>query len=839
MFLSVSLRGFILLVSILIPIEASSLGGLKFHGSELPIDKRTSYKVFGDESPEFSGAFDVAFNLSLYPTTEFGYIVRIKNSKSNRIYNLFYDGQGDNLIFKFNEEGTHSLIVATLRKEALLNMHWFNVKIAFDLMGDSISLTIHDQVFKAANKGLPDTYNPVVVFGRSDHVIDVPSFAIKNLSIGGTERFFFPLDEIEGDRVHDASGDAIGKVSNPEWLMNDAYHWRHKKSFRSTSVAGANYSAEKNEVYYFNRDSLQIYNVRTGDAITRTFEERCPVDLVLGTNFLDARYDKLYAYEVYYETPGDKHPTPTVASLDLDNYRWTAESFDKLPGQLHHHGSFLDTANNEYTVFGGFGNMRYSKSFFTFDLETKAWSEMNGLTGDFLSPRYFSSMGYSEKTNCLYVFGGMGNESGEQIVGRKYYYDLYRIDLNTKKISKLWEIEWKQDNMVPVRGMVLLDDSTFYTLCYPEHFSESYLRLYRFSLKNGEHQVLGDSIPIRSDKITTNANLYYDGGLNNLYVVVQEFEDDISSDLKIYSLAFPPVTAQELASYSRGNKDNTLLVVLLSVSILGGVGYVIFRRLRSKAIADQEAVRSVIAADDITPAITRPNAVYLFGDFTARSKNNRDITYMFSEQLKQILCLVLQYSTIEEGIASPRLSNILWPDKPADKVKNSRGVTINHLRRALSEMNGIELVYEKGYFKLVQSGEFYCDYTRCMQMIARNEVDDHRDEFLELVLRGKFLQLSDHPVFDAFKEEVEKKLEPVLRVEMEKAFEAEQYADAISFAQAIFNIDPLHEVALTYQIRAMQRLKMADEARIRYQAFAIEYKKVIGSEYPHPFKSLT
>jgi hypothetical protein len=45
-------------------------------------------------------------------------------------------------------------------------------------------------------------------------------------------------------------------------------------------------------------------------------------------------------------------------------------------------------------------------------------------------------------------------------------------------------------------------------------------------------------------------------------------------------------------------------------------------------------------------------------------------------------------------------------------------------------------------------------------------------------------------------------------------------------------------VALTFQIKAMQRLKLNDEARIRYQAFVIEYKKVMGTDYPHPYKGI-
>src|SRR5690606_9942499 len=305
------------------------------------------------------------------------------------------------------------------------------------------------------------------------------------------------------------------------------------------------------------------------------------------------------------------------------------------------------------------------------------------------------------------------------------YYDLYKVDFNTKHVSKLWEIKWKHDNVVPVRGMVILNDSSFYTLCYPEHFSESLLKLYKFSLKDGSYEILGDSIPIRSDKITTNANLYYDNGLNNLYAVVQEFEDDISSDLKVYSLAFPPLTAQELASFSKDQKPIKVFIILFSSFGALGIGYLLYKRFKpQKPIVVEDDIRNETIAIDRTETITtRPNSVYLFGDFTVRDRNNRDITYMFSEQLKQVFCLILQYSTSDDGIASQRLSSILWPDRPADKVKNSRGVTINHLRKVLSELDGIELIYVKGHFKIVHTEEFYCDYTQCMQIIAAGKIE--------------------------------------------------------------------------------------------------------------------
>lgn len=833
MLLSIKSHCCIFLIFGFIPLQASSLGGLKFHSNEQPINQRTSYNVFGDKVVEFSDYFNIEFDLSLYSTAEIGYVIRIKNKESNRIYNLFYDGQGDYLTFRFNEEGKNNLIVANMDKEELYNMRWFKMKISFDLVSDSINLTIHNQTFGTGNNKLPDTYSPIILFGKSDHIIDVPSFAIKDLSVGNNEKYYFSLKETEGNIVYDQSGKAYGEVSNPEWLMNDAYHWRYKASFQSQSVAGANYNTEKKEIYYFNRDTLHIYNVKSGETSTRLFGEKCPVELTLGTNFIDINHNKLYTYEVYYDTPYER---PTVASLDLDTYQWTAEDSTQLPTQLHHHGCYLNPSTEQYTIFGGFGNMHYSKNFFSYDLDKKEWYEFEGFTGDFIAPRYFSSVGYSNNTNTVYIFGGMGNESGEQIVGRKYYYDLYKVDLNTKHISKLWEIKWEQDNVVPVRGMVILDDSSFYTLCYPEHFSKSFLKLYQFSIADGSYKILGDSIPIYSDKITTNANLYYDSVLNNLYAVVQEFDDDISSDLKVYFLEFPPISAEELASYSREKSNNALAVVLISLSLAAGIGYLLFKKLKSKYSDNEDEARNAYIENVKTETITKPNSIYLFGDFTVRDRNNRDITYMFSVQLKQIFCLILQYSTTEDGITSQRLSNILWPGKPADKVKNSRGVTINHLRKTLNELDGIELIYDKGYFKIVHTEDFYCDYTRCLQIISANEAEEYRKEFVEILTRGKFLQLSDDPLFDSFKEKMEKKLEPALILEMEKSFTAELYPATIALAEVMFNIDPLHDTALTFQIKAMQKLKMNDEARMKYQAFVIEYKKIMGTDYPHHIK---
>jgi two-component SAPR family response regulator len=276
-------------------------------------------------------------------------------------------------------------------------------------------------------------------------------------------------------------------------------------------------------------------------------------------------------------------------------------------------------------------------------------------------------------------------------------------------------------------------------------------------------------------------------------------------------------------------------MVLLPCVLIVTIAGILYRRLKLK---QAESRNLILAARKSNQERTdKPNSIYLFGEFTVRDRNNRDITYMFSAKLRQMLFLVLQYSA-EGGITSQRLSNLLWPDRPEHKVKNSRGVTINHLRKVFGELDGIEFAYDKGFFKIVLKPECYCDFTRYIRIIATNQIEENRDELIGILTRGKFLKSSDQAAFDSFKEEMEQKLEPVLLMETEKNFTAEAYRTTIELTDILFNIDPLNDEALAYQIKALQKLKMSDEARIRYQAFITEYKKTMGNDYPHSYKNL-
>lgn len=842
----VHLYRYIILIISLCTTQLVSAYGLRFRGAASPIDERTSYDVFAHSCPSFKDYFDLEFNMALYSTESVGYVLRVKGADEGQIFNLFFDFRGDDILFRLNQEGKCVLIALPVSKAEAMKSHWFKVKIAFNLKQDEITLKIHDQEKVCKGVLLSDEFSPKIVFGKSDHIIDVPEIAVDKLVVNAEHTYTFPLDEADGESVCNQEGTLYGKVENPIWLINEAYHWRKEGGFASASEAGSCYNADRNEIYYFNRDSLFVYNMETGSTSAKAFAERCPVKLFLAGSFFDSGSERLYAYEVYTEN-GDSEPM--IASLDLHTLGWRVESYSRLSMQLHHHCSYYDAVRKRYTIFGGFGNMYYSNKFYMFNAEEERWNTLGSLSGDFLCPRYFSSAGYLDSNHSVYIFGGMGNESGDQVIGRRYFHDFYKVDLQEMRVQKLWDISEGQPNMVPAQDMVILNDSCFYVLRYPESVSNSFLHLYRFSVEDGSCHILGDSIPIYSDKITTNARLYYNERQSRLFVTVQETSDDVSSKFSVYSLLFPPVSLEKYTANNGGGNASHVWLVLVAavVAVAGGSVWIVYKRHRNSGKGeDGKAVRqdkeqlpeaSDVKVEKMAVDTGTVNSMYLFGDFSVFDRNGRNISYMFSLRIKQIFCLILRYSDAD-GISSKQLSDLIWPDKPKDKVKNSRGVAINHLRKILKELDGIELVYEKGCFRFTLSSDFYCDYLRFMAIVAENRIEECRQEFLYIVGRGKFVGFMDGPLFDGFKQDVECLLEVLVLQLMKEAFEAQDYAETVSLAEAEFNIDPVNETALSCCLKSLFILKHENAAIGTYQKFVAEYKKYTGGRLSSSFQSL-
>ena len=826
--------------------------GLLFQANDKEIKERTSLQIFQEgEIPCFTKNFQLSFELSIRDFDTFGYVFLLKEDQGKTKYSFTYTYlDGENSTFKFNTDGKENHYSLNLRNDALA-YQWIPVSFAFDLQQDVLTIRIGDNEKKITSLGLKDTFCPHLFFGRYDYILDMPTFAIRNLKLEGdrSHSYTFPLNENEGEEVHTSTGKVLGTVVNPVWLINGSYHWEKLFEYSFQTPSGITFEPDSQRLIIFSQDSLLTYNLLKRQPQKYSYSNKLPVKLQLATHFMNTTDGKLYVYELNNLPLGDA----TVAALDLNNQEWKQTGVAALPVQLHHHDGFWDETTGKYLVFGGFGNKRFNNTFLEYDIEADRWDTLS-YSGDRIIPRYFSGMAVNKNWEHIYVFGGMGNESGEQSVGRNYLHDLYLLDRKQQSVRRLWQ-NASDHRLVVARDMILTPDEKYiYALCYPEYLSDTYLQLYRLTVDDGTMKALGDSIPMRSEEIMTNANLYYNSLTHEYYCTTTEFDKKGHTVIRTYVLSAPPVSLDEIRSYgSRSSLEIRWLWIMAGIGVLLLVGGVLFvRRKRGKqrnAVLESSSVlmsppvgrepdksvqgKETLAKEDFESSLVRPNAVYLFGPFTVIDRNGRDITHLFSSRLRQVFIYILLHST-HNGVLSASLNEVFWPDKPDDKVKNLKGVTINQIRKNLAELDGVELVHDKGYFRLVFT-DCYCDYFRFRTLKNAEEVEN---ELGILLMRGKFLDGMDAGMMDHFKQKVEEFLSSFLPLEIERLYQQHKYDAVIRFCNVLFRVDPVNELALAYGMHALNHTGSSQEAILQYSLFVREYRQMMNEEYSTSYAEL-
>lgn len=829
--------------------------GLRFYGNKEPIDRRTTFLIFNKtDIPVFNKYIDISFELRIQDFDAFGYLLHIVDPQSNAAYSLTYTCIDKNSsAFKFNIEGKANIISMNFANESIKSK-WIPVRLHIDLTNGKSTLAINSRTQNGMIKTITHAeLKPYIVFGRRENLVDVPSFAIRTLEISEPKHSHnFLLNESAGEDVHDTTGKIRGKVTHPYWLLNDSYHWKKVLSIASNSISGSKFNEKEQSILFINQDSLYSYNVVSKQLASEAYANKLPVKLLLGTNYIEESSNKIYTYEINNLPAGDV----TMAALDVSTRTWQVIGKAYTPVQLHHHNGFL-TKDNQYIVFGGFGNRCYSNNFLAYNPVTDRWDTLH-FKGDRISPRFFSSIAASPKGDFLYIYGGVGNDSGDQTVGHNYYDDLYRVNLENRTIKKCWD-NHSGKKLVSSERMILSDDQKyFFVIRYAEYNENTHLQLYRIAIADGTSQLLGDSIPYISKSIASNVALYYNRVLQEFYCITQEFDDAAKSvDAHVFSISAPAVdkAAVQLYSTKKSNRLNDILILLVSASGVGYILYLYWKNRKKRNEANSELTLEPISvqvkptAAPISKAssgaidsskkelvtITEFNKIYLYGIFTVYGRSGRDITHLFSNKLKHIFLYTLMNSD-SEGVSSTLLNNLFWPDKLEKKAKNLKGVTISNLRKALAEIDGIELVYEKGFFKIIISEPCYCDYYHLNTLFAQNA--HGIDDIFRILERGQLLECTQLELFDKYKQQTEDIIFSILPQDLPVDYQKGEYKQVLRICSILLKMDPLYEPALAYSVYSYSHLNEHEKLFKLYALFASEYRNSMGQNYQKSLEAL-
>jgi len=827
----------ILIIYSLIP-NSLIAQGIEFNSNDNLISNRTSYNVFEYNQPEFTNTFSFEFGLSINNPLTFGYIFSIKDIGKDNSYSLSYTNTSSNAAqLKFNLDAVKNIFTIPIEAKFLGSKKWIDIKLIFNLKENNIILIVNNERYLYEDCKFENSIFPEIYFGKHESVIEVPSMSIKSLKFkNGGKDYIFNFNESKGEEVFDAEGKRYGNISNANWLIDDSYHWKPRYFFSSEKVTSVTFDEKQQRFIFVNSDSIQEYNFRKDKTTKNIFRNKLPVPMRLGLSAIDS--NKLYIYEVN-DVSNSK---ATIANLHLDSLYWNVNSTEQLLTQRHHHNSLINKEKNQLIIFGGFGNNRLSNNFNVFNFNTNTWS-LESFKGDTITPRYFSGLAEINENEFL-LFGGIGNKTGDPSIGKGYYYDCYKVNLLTKTIKKLWNIKRENTKMVSSRNMVLSKDSTaFYTISYPEYIASTYLQLYKYDIKNGDYEVLGDSIPMISERIRTNVNLYYNKEYQELFCVTQEFELDGSNKVNIYSLNSPPVSKDVIYKSIRetGSIKNQIFILLVCILIIIITVFLFKRRKQKKDIILNQVEIIEKFNFDKKLLYKKSNSISIFGDFKAIDKKGKDISYMFSPKIRQLFLYLFFKSNIEErtGVTSEQLYNTIWPDSLPQKAKNLKNVTINNLRNILNEIDGIEVVYLDGHFFIEFDDIFNCDYfdfTQHLKHVKKDLLDiNSLSKLLQITQSGKFLKSINNQVFDEIKTNFESEILELIPSQIIRLYKERNFNFVIGFTDVLFNIDPINEMAFYYKLHAYKKMQMKDKSKKYYNAFSLTYKKLMGDSFPNTF----
>lgn len=803
--------------------------GLIFNGQEHPMDKRTGVNFTASKPLAVSGNLNIAFDFRLIPGQRdyYGYIFRLLNESGFNIDLLYDQKKFGNKNIKLILDQEISNIGLMLDTAQLFNQ-WTNVSFSMNPRRGQIRVTIGDRHFSDTLKkknALPAFW---FVMGANDlpnyRSNDVPSMIVKDVKINIDDRaaYFWPLHDADGAVIYDELSHKKAIVRNPVWITSSPNEWHEEFRSASAGAAVTAFDCEGGVIYVLSSDRLQAYHILTKrirsviyasphvikDGAGLLFN---PIDRKLYYYFLDNQYiTKIDPVSGAWEKGDLDYPRLTV------NWQ-TAKAF-----------SVQDSAAY---FFGGYGQLSYKNDVVRYHFPTKSWTvyKSKGIT-----PRYLSAMAI--ENDSIFVYGGYGSETGSQLISPAYHFELYGAKLGELDFHKIQTVKKKRMDFVPASSMVYIPESNdFYALIFSNYIQHTKLNLIRWDRQNETPDALASDIPFTFIDIRSHADLFLNGNKTKLIALKQYKNENDSTQIAAYTLAFPPGLPPEAGSTSA----MYWIVIGLLGMVVGSYALAKSRKSNKAAPVSQSSVPTA-PEDNIRTAtkIPYPTQVSLFGPFEVQSAGE-SLTRQFTPLLKELFLLILIYTIRENGISSKQIDEILWHSKTQKDAKNNRSVNIAKLRNLLDGIGSLAVVMDGGNWRMLIKDDVYIDLNAYTHLIANRSLPDSAPKLAHFVtkeIKGGLLEHTDFDWLDRFKSEIHNQLVDLLtEILSDPAQGLDIKENAID---RLFSLDPLNETALFAKCKLLKEQGKHSLALKRYEQFAAEYRLIYNIDFHLSFDQL-
>lgn len=824
-------------------VLVAQIYGLKFQGQDVTLDKRTELNLTPEGFLNFQNEFEITFDYKierLKPNSTFGYVFRIINSENHNVDLL----NTPSPVLRLNiVAGKSNSYIPAQYPEKWVGK-WVNLRMKFLLTEDRLIFYTPDSFYVTSGIGFKQKDEFKIIFGANDFnqfkTTDVPSISIKNLQLveKGVLKYEWPLDETDGFISKDKIKRHEAQIKNPVWLKLTHQVWKNEIESEVDGSVMVAFDEIKERVFMVGTNELWIYSAADDRFKQISYNQKINFNPNTCNAIFNSSDGRIYCYDADNEL---------LCSVDIESGAWIQhDSALKKETRYRHHNRYYNPANNSIYVFGGYGFHKYNNEIKKIDLTT-GWFEPLESNNSVYEPRYLAGLG--ELNDTIYILGGYGSTTGDQLINPHSYYNLFGYSLKNGTLFKKFEIPRIIDDMA-LANSIWIDPETrdYFALIFEKSKFDGYLQLVKGNLNRPEIEITGNTIPFQFLDVRSVASLFYMPVQKKLFAYSSYQSENNKTRVALYSISYPPNNFEANTSDGKVAGSKFVYYLIFFAVLLSGVLLIVNRKRKkgkAAAINQNTTIQTenypITDLADSDAGITQYHIV-LFGGFQVYNKNFEDITSWFSPLLKELFLLIFLYSfKNNKGISSEKLTEILWFDKSEKSARNNRAVNIAKLKSFLEEVGSCELSKKTGYWKISFEGsQIRSDYFDFLNITSsrKNLTKQKVIQLIEISQKGGFLINSHYTWLDEFKAQVDDRIMDTLVEYGQKADIKAEAEFVIHLADSIFNFDTVNEEAMILKCKAQYCMGKHSHAKATYDKFFKEYQAMYNQEYDKAFTDI-
>lgn len=826
--------------------DQSHFSGLTFIAHTKNQDERTGLNLSAEKPLEFSkDGFSLEFDLRLRKELHtYGYVCRVvaNDSESFDIISHLLKSEFKCLLTKVG-----GVIESASIQDGggLQENKWLKIKLSFNRDNIKVLINGKERVIK---QPIADFDNIKIYFGENKNIHfytnDVPPMTIRNIIIRDKKNVIkheWRLATHNKNVVYDEITKNPAIAGNPIWEIDKHSQW-HKIASLRLNTDGTNrnplpqiaYDTLGGRVFMVTRDRIYTYHIDANRTDTIIPKKGYPYFRVGASSQLifDSKQRKLISYNP---------DLPKLNFYDFDKNEWSEHAIVEIDTRQHHN-QFIDYENNRLVVFGGYGIHRYNAQLAVIELnDTAKWAEKSLAAG--IEPRYLSASCNIDNKHML-ILGGYGSASGKQEESPRNYYDLYKINIDTKEHTRVWSFVNDKNHYTFSNAMVAdTAANKLYTLTYnnDRYYSFLYLSAFDIETKNPSMQILSDSIKYNFLDIKSYCSLFLYRKTSSLYAFVQQEEaSGEATIIDIYSLAFPPLSKEFIQSYEVAKKGGGLsplwlLVLICPIVVLVGLIFYV-RKYKKQGVEDRTPQADLLQYDKIEkyPVEKQKSAIYLLGGFRIYDQHGNNMTGEFSPTIKQLLIYLLLSSVKDDkGTTSQRLDETFWFGMDKDSASNNRRVNIRKLRLLLQNVGNIEIIHKNSYWYLDLGDQLICDYSEIsanLKLLDKNPLDkDLIRQIVRVASLGPLLPSLETEWADSYKSKFSTLLVDALLESIHQQGIADDPKLLLKIADVILIHDNIDEEAIRLKCKVLYEMRQKGLSKQSFDKFCEDYRRLLNS----------